>query len=166
MLAAMSDFTELERGATTLYGDARGVWVMILFGKPSKVDMLLARPSLAAMRKRAPAGFPTLTWVLREAGLSMDNDAREAATTVTNEFKKEILAQATIVELDGFQGATVRAILAGLDLMSRSACPKKTFAEVGPSLEWCAGFSKDAGLRNRVDDIARSLTSVRASLHS
>lgn len=160
----MSDFAQLERGQTTLYGDAHGVWVMILFAKPSKADMLLARPALAAMSRRAPGGFPTLTWVLREAGLSMDNDARDAASTVTSEFKKEILAQATIIELDGFQGATVRAIVAGLDLMSRSPCPKKTFAEVGPSLAWCAQYSKDPGLRDQLDAISRSLADVRARL--
>jgi hypothetical protein len=160
------DFVELERGAGTLYGDARGIWVMILFAKPTKADMLLARPALGAMSKRVPAGFTTLTWVLPEAGLSMDNDARDAAALVTSEFKKEILAQATIIELGGFQGATVRAIVAGLDLMSRSACPKKTFAHVGPALEWCATLSKDRSLADRAPSLAPSLEAVRATLLS
>src|SRR3954462_11191956 len=104
------DFEEIERGRTVLYGGTRGIWVMVLHGKPSKADMLLARPALAAMSKRAPSGFPTITWILPEAGLSMDNDARTAAAEVTSEFSKAILAQATVIELAGFQGATVRAI--------------------------------------------------------
>lgn len=158
-----NDFDEIERGSTTLYGDAGGLWLMILFGKPSKADMLLARPALAAMTKRAPKGFPTITWVCAEAGLSMENDARDAAAVVTNEFNKQILAQATIIELGGFQGATVRAIVTGLDLMSRSACPKKTFATALPAVEWCAKIVKDEGLGARIEKVTRTLEAVRAA---
>lgn len=158
------EFEELERGTTALYGSVGGIWVMIVFAKPTKADMLLARPALAAMTKASPKGFPTLTWILREAGLSMDNDARDAASAVTNEFGKQIVAQATIIELEGFQGATVRAIVAGMDLMSRSSSPKKTFAEAGPAVAWCATRSKDATARDRVDAISASLTQLRATL--
>jgi hypothetical protein len=155
------DFEELERGAATLYGDARGIWVMILFGPPKKADMLLARPALAAMAKRAPAGFPTLTWVLPEAGLSMENDARTAAAEVTNAFSKHILAQATLIELSGFQGATVRAIVAGLDMMSRSASPKKVFGELAPAIDWCARKAKDESVVDRVETLTRALHAIR-----
>jgi hypothetical protein len=160
------DFEELERGAATLYGDARGIWVMILFGKPTKPDMLLARPALAAMAKRAPAGFPTLTWVLPEAGLSMENDARTAAAEVTNDYAKQIVAQATLIELSGFQGATVRAIIAGLDMMTRSSSPKKVFGELAPCIDWCARLAKDQNILDRAETVTRTLQGVRAGLLS
>lgn len=164
MSRAASDFEELERGAAVLYGAARGIWVMILFGKPTKADMLLARPALAAMSKREPAGFPTLTWILPEAGLSMDNDARTAAAEVTREYAKQILAQATLIELSGFQGATVRAIVAGLDMMSRSASPKKVFGELPPAIDWCARLAKDKTVLDDVASIVATLQGTRAGL--
>jgi hypothetical protein len=161
-----NDFDELERGAAVRYGDARGIWVMVLHGKPTKADMLLARPALAAMSKRAPGGFPTLTWVLPEAGLSMDNDARTEAAQVTNDYSKAIVAQATLIELSGFQGATVRAIVAGLDMMSRSSSPKKVFGELAPAIDWCARLSKDPTLLDRVDAVVRTLQATRGALLS
>lgn len=158
-----SDFHELERGTATLYGDVSGIWTMILFGRPTKQDMLLARPALAAMRDRSPRGFTTLTWVLPEAGLSMDEDARKAAATVTSEFNASIVAQATLIELGGFQGATVRAIVAGLDMMSRSTCPKKTFGELEPALAWCLLRAKQSVDDARLRTMASHLASVRRS---
>ncbi|MBN8610459.1 MAG: hypothetical protein J0L92_07745 [Deltaproteobacteria bacterium] len=161
-----SDFAELERGAAAVYGDVSGVWAMILFGRPTKPDMLLARPALAAMSKRAPRGFATLTWVLPEAGLSMDEDARKAAAGVTSEFGAAIRAQATLIELGGFQGATVRAIVAGLDMMSRSSCPKRTFGNLAPALEWCVTHREDPSVTPAVDAMCRTLEGVRASLRT
>ncbi len=161
-----SDFDELERGNATLYGDVSGIWTMILFGRPTKADMLLARPALSAMRDRSPRGFTTLTWVLPEAGLSMDEDARKAASTVTSEFNASILAQGTLIELGGFQGATVRAIVAGLDMMSRSVCPKKTFGEIEPALAWCASRAKAPIASERLSALARRLATLRSSLRA
>src|SRR5690606_16060560 len=65
----------LQQGRAVVYGACEGFWVMILFAPPTKPDMLLARPSLAAMKRRHPSGFPTLTWVLPEAGYRMETDA-------------------------------------------------------------------------------------------
>ncbi len=131
------DWVELERGTTTLYGACGGLWVMIVFGSPTNADMLLARPSLAAMKRRHPEGFPSLTWVLPTAGYRMDHEARVTAATVTAEFDGTIRAQATLLEGTGFQVATVRAVIAGLDMMSRSSAPKRTFSELEAAVTWC-----------------------------
>lgn len=157
-------FDELERGQSVLYGDSGGIWVMILFAPPTKDDMLLARPTLTAMRRMHPHGFPTLTWVLPEAGLKMEHDAREAASTVTQEFDRSIRAQATIIEGSGFQAATVRAIVTGLDAMSRSASPKKTFAELTPAVEWCAVRRPEGSPTFAVAEHVAALSQVRRSL--
>lgn len=127
----------LQQGRAVVYGACEGFWVMILFAPPTKPDMLLARPSLAAMKRRHPSGFPTLTWVLPEAGYRMETDAREAASTVTKEFDAQIRAQATLIEGSGFQAAAVRAIIGGLDAMSRTTSVKKVFSELTPASAWC-----------------------------
>lgn len=158
------ELEQLEKSAGVYYGAAGPIWVMVLFARPTKDDMLTARPALAAMARREPRGFPTLTWILPEAGLSMDNDARTAAAEVTSAFDKQILAQATLIEGTGFQVATVRAIVAGLDMMSRTACPKKVFSELGPAVDWCARKSTVPDTLDRVAALTKVLAEMRATL--
>ena len=160
-----SSFEMLQRGATVRYGVSGGIWVMTLHAKPTAADMNLARAALKATLRRHPDGFPTLTWILPEAGFSMDTDARQAAATVTKEFNASILAMATLIEGEGFQAATVRAIIAGLDLMSRASAPKKTFADLHAAVAWSVSLrpqrDRDAG---EVEGIVESLTAMRKEL--
>lgn len=153
-------YEQLERSDAVTYGAVGGIWVMVLYAKPKAADMWLAKPALAAMVKRYPAGFPTLTWVTLAAGVSMDDDARKAATTVTSSFAKQLLCQATLVEGTGFQAAAVRAIISGLDAVSRSPNPKKVFSTVGPAVAWCAPY-RVGGDAASAADITRELTSLR-----
>jgi hypothetical protein len=159
-----AEFEQLERGSSVLYGASGGVWVMTLFAAPTKNDMLLARPALAAMSRRSPGGFATLTWVLPEAGFRMESDARTAAAEVTNEFTSVIRAQATLIEGAGFQVATVRAIVAGLDLMSRSAAPKRVFSELAPAIAWCVQYSPASASTLGVTSMTDALNATRKSL--
>ncbi len=159
-------FETLERGTAVLYGASGGIWVMTLHAKlPSAADMRLAGPALETMRNRHPDGFPTLTWVLPEAGLSMDSDARHAAAAVTHAFRAAILAMATLIEGQGFGAAAVRAIVSGIDLMSGAKAPKKVFGDLASSVAWCATLRPErdanAGI---VDEIVASLASMRAGL--
>lgn len=157
-------FDRLEQGSGVLYGTVGGLWVMILVGKPTAPDMLLARPALTSMARREPKGFPTLTWVTLSAGLAMEADARKAAADVTDQFAKSITAQATIVEGAGFQAATVRAILTGLDAMSRSTAPKKTFGDALAAVEWCLDKRPAGGDTAPAPDVARAITLAREGL--
>ncbi len=127
----------LSRSAGVLYSACGGIWVMMMHAPPVAADMLAARPSLLAMSERFPGGFPTLTWVMPGAGFSMDAEARKLASKITVEFNALILAQATLIEGTGFQAAAVRAIIAGIDMMTRSTAPKKTFDRLRPSVDWC-----------------------------
>ena len=112
------------------------------------------------MARREPKGFPTLTWVTLAAGLSMDADARKAAVEVT----KQILAQATIIEGAGFQAATVRAIVTGLDAMSRSEAPKKTFAGAGAAIDRCAVRRPAGGDTTPAAELVGPVTLARETL--
>lgn len=109
---------------------------MLMFAPPVLEDMHLARPALKAMHDRHPAGFTTLTWVLPGAGYSMDGESRRTAAKITSDFSPAFLAQATLIEGSGFQGATVRAIISGIDMMARSRAPRKVFGELPPSIVW------------------------------
>jgi hypothetical protein len=157
-------FDQLERGTSVLYGACGGVWVMTLFAPPTKPDMLLARAALAAMKRREPKGFVTLTWVLPEAGYRMDSDARHAAAEVTQEFDAVIRAQATLIEGSGFQAATVRAIIAGLDAMSRSSGSKRVFSDLPTAVEWCVARRAGGAPALPIAELTRSLSASRDSV--
>jgi hypothetical protein len=159
-----AQFDTLGQAAGVLYGAAGGIFVMIMVAKPTVADMRLARPALTAMSKRAPQGFPTLTWVTLSAGMSMEADARKVAADVTTEFAKHILAEATIIEGSGFQAATVRAIVAGLDAMARSPAPKKTFSAAGPAVDWCVSKRPRDGDTTPAADLAAAISRARNDL--
>ena len=137
-------YAELERGSAVQYAACGGIWVMTMFAPPNKADMLLAGPSLQKMMKVMPDGFSTLTWVLPEAGYRMDSDAREAASDVTKVFDASIRGQATLIEGSGFQAAAVRAIISGVDLMTRSTSPKRVFPELSPAVGWCLSLVRQS----------------------
>jgi len=161
-----TSFEVLERGPAVLYGDCSGIWVMILHRRPSVVDMELARPALKSMHERHPDGFPTLTWVLPEAGWSMDADARQTAAAVTKAFDAAILTMANVVEGEGFAAAAVRAIVAGIDLLSRAAAPKKTFKKLDDAVAWCASRRPTRDRSGTNDAMISAISAIRTGLAS
>ena len=158
-----AEFEPLQRGAAVVYGACDGLWVMTIFAAPTKADMLLARPALAAMTKREPAGFATLTWILPSAGFKMDSDARKSAADITKVYEKQILAIATLIEGTGFQAAAVRGIIAGMDSVSRGT--KKVFSELSPAVEWCVP-RRAPGTRGKATpaETTAALAAMRATL--
>lgn len=154
----------LERTAGVVYAACGNVWTMTVFAEPKLADMKAARPALSAMAQRCPRGFPTLTWILPEAGFRMDNDARDAAGEITRSFESSILAQATLIEGSGFQAAAVRAIVGGLDHMSRSRCKKKVFSDLAEAVAWCLAEGGASATRMMADDVRAGLLAVRSSV--
>jgi hypothetical protein len=159
----VSAFEPLNRTPGVVFGDCGGIWIMTVIAEPTLVDMQGARPALGAMARRYPKGFPTLTWVLPQAGYRMESSARDEASSVTKSFSSSILAQATLIEGSGFQAATVRAIVSGLDLMTRSSCPKKTFSEVAPAVAWCLSHAAEGRGAQRDTTLAAALLAMRAT---
>jgi hypothetical protein len=154
----------LERTAGVVYAACGNIWTMTIFAEPKLADMKAARPALAAMSRRSPGGFPTLTWILPQAGFRMDNDARDIAGEITRSFESSIVAQATLIEGSGFQAAAVRAIVNGLDLVSRSRCKKKVFSDLGEAVVWCLVEGGASSSRIAADDVRAGLIALRSSL--
>lgn len=160
-------FERHERGASVLYGACADIWSMIVFAPPTKADLLLSRASLATMTRAYPRGFPTLTWVLPEAGVRMDGPTRRVAADVTREFDQRILAQATLVEGRGFQVAAVRAIVGSIDLLTRHKSPKRVFSDTSLAVAWCLERRAPGASPGREPfELALALGSVRDTLVS
>lgn len=159
-----SQFFRFQAGEHVEYGDIEGIWVMLVRGRPTHEDVLLSRPSLTEMKRRHPGGFPTLTWVLPEAGVSMDEPARHAASAITSEFADLIRADATVIEMGGFQGAAIRAIVTSIALMTRSPAPRKAFATLGEAIPFC--LSRSSSPDASVAEVVGALEAERASAPS
>lgn len=156
-------FEELERTEGVVYGACAGIWVMMLFAEPKLRDMAAARPALSAMARRCPRGYPTLTWVLPQAGFKMDADARHLATEITREAQPNIVAQATLIEGSGFQVAAVRAIVSGMDLMARTKAPRKVLSDLPEAVAWCLQSASPTE-RAPGPQVTASLEALRASV--
>ncbi len=154
----------LGSSGAVYYGDVAGTWTMILHRPPQQADMLAARPTLARMARAYPAGFPTLTWVLPSAGFSLDAASREAASQVTAEYAKSILSRATLIEGTGFQAAAVRAIVTGIDFVSRTTSPGKVFADLESSLAWSEGYLPSSPYAAPLLELAAALRDQVAKL--
>jgi hypothetical protein len=135
---------ELERlgdSPAVAYAACGGIWVMLLHRPPVVDDMRAAEPTLRRMAARCPGGFATLTWILPNAGFSMDAATRGAAADITRDWDKSIRAQATLIEGQGFQGASVRMIIAGLDVLARPSGPTKVFSKLHDAVAWSIAHS-------------------------
>lgn len=150
-----------HRDDAVTYAQCGPIWVMLMTGPPTEPGMRLAAPTLAKMKAANPSGFATLTWILPSAGMKMDGPARQAAADVTKAYLNEILSMANVVEVDGFLGATVRAVLSGLTLLSSVKCPQRTFASMGEAVTWLTtatpklGFPPEAELVAELERLRR-----------
>jgi hypothetical protein len=50
-----------------------------------------------------------------------------------------VLGTAVVVEGTGFKAAAVRAVVAGLRLVTRTSFPRRAFDTVGPASQWIYG---------------------------
>lgn len=124
------------RDDTVLYGDLQGIWLMLLFGPPDPTRMRRAAPTLTEMARRYHDGFANITVITPSAGLSMDPESRQIAADLTVQFQKEMKADCTVVDGDGFWPATVRAIVSAIQILSKTRHPRAAFRTITEGIDW------------------------------
>lgn len=149
-----------EADAVT-YAACGGLWIMLMHRPPGVDDMTAAVPTLQRMATLAPEGFGTLTWVLPAAGFSMDGATRTTAAEIAKTYDRLIRAQATLIEGQGFQAASVRMIITGLDLLSRPSSPTRVLSHLRDAVAWAVPFS---AANPNVDDVVHELERLRDTL--
>jgi hypothetical protein len=58
----------------------------------------------------------------------------------------KVAAMAFVVEEKGFEAASVRAFLTGVQLLTKSACPRRVFSDMDEAAEWLKGHMAKAGV--------------------
>ena len=88
-----------------------------------------------------------------------DADVRNYAAKKQNEDNAGVLAHITIVRGDGFRPSTIRSLLTGLHLVSRSAFPRKVFAQLHDGTRWLGDHVSNEGFGS---DLLSVLHEVRS----
>jgi hypothetical protein len=88
-----------------------------------------------------------------------DADVRNYAAKKQTEDNQGVLAHITIVRGDGFRPSTIRSLLTGLHLMSRSPFPRKVFAHLHDGTSWLGEHVSDEGFGS---ELLRVLHEVRS----
>ena len=110
-------------------------------------------PQLARVREcqqqlvdRSPGGIAVLT-VLLDGSFHVGAEEREEAERIARRFAPTTRAHAYVIEGSGFRTAATRAIIAGIQLITRSGHPVKIFSAVADGVSWLvpqAGQAIDA----------------------
>jgi hypothetical protein len=107
---------------------------------PRLIEM---RRVMQALADEYPNGIAELT-VLRSTILAQPLPQRERDETnaMAKHFARHTVAQAFVVEGEGFRAATTRMVISGVILFSRPGYPYKTFAEAAPAARWLCETAK------------------------
>jgi hypothetical protein len=86
----------------------------------------------------------SLLQVIEEGATAPDSDARRALSSMLKQHSGAIRCSAVVYEGDGFRAATLRAVVTGISLLGRPACPHVVFASTMAAINWTARhFSHD-----------------------
>ncbi len=76
--------------------------------------------------------------VVVDAPSSLDAKSRAVAQELTQMFAKAARSEAIVMELGGLKGSFIRAIVAGLHMVTPSNHPRKVFQASDAALSWVA----------------------------
>jgi hypothetical protein len=107
-----------------------------VWSRPSTLDSLAAVAQCEeALTGDSPEGIVVLT-VIAGTAFSIGIREREEAQRLARHFDKTTVAEAYVIEGEGFRAAAMRAMLAGLQLLARTSHPVRVFADVPGAVEW------------------------------
>ena len=74
-----------------------------------------------------------------------DSQARERINQLTTRYAQRTRASALVFEGGGFGAATVRAVVAGISMITPYPFPYKVFAHVSTAVDWLGTLPKEPG---------------------
>lgn len=126
-------------------------------GTPSVESTRAQVAALVAFARRAAEPLRILTIIDQGTPL-----ADEATRSVINEgvaqINDRIARQALTIEGRGFTSSAMRAMVAGMSLVSRPSHPVKVFSEVSSAVAWCAqgeSASEVRAIEARIGELRR-----------
>jgi hypothetical protein len=122
-------------------GCAFSIWrnVMIAyFREPATVERMrgFRQTQRELARQPDPVGCVIVSGLHSSAKMDLTEDTRRAIIDAIKAYEDRDLCVSVVIEVRGFLGTTVRALIAGLILLSRPKYPMKIFGEHEDGARW------------------------------
>jgi hypothetical protein len=116
-------------------GSYRFVHVVAYHETPTLTAIRISDRYHRVLRQRFPKRTALLSWVAPALSVP-SQEVRKFGADMFRAVAPEIQCSATVITGGGFWASTARSVLAGIQLLSRSACPNRTFGEVDEACNW------------------------------
>src|SRR5262249_241936 len=126
---------------------------------PTRATTTRIALALQALAAKHPDGIVMLN-VLEGTGATPSAEVRQRIARDMKHYENVTRAIAVVYEAKGFLAATVRAIVTGLQAMSRQRAPLKVFATVADACLW---LSHSGFLRSDSNEIVAAVQEVRST---
>jgi hypothetical protein len=93
-------------------------------------------------------------------------EARDRIAQVMRQHKDTIEACALVFEGTGLAAATIRGVVAGLNMLARHPFPYRVFATLPDALDWCGTFPLGRQAASSLKDAAAFGSTPSAARHS
>jgi hypothetical protein len=111
-----------------------------IWKEPSTLERLArVREVEQALVDRSPSGIIVLT-VLIDSPSAIRAGEPEAASKLAKHFAATTRAHAYSIEGTGFRAAALRAVIAGVNIITRTGHPTKVFDETSAAIRWLAPY--------------------------
>ncbi len=114
-------------------------WRNVLFrvgrGDADASHMETIHRHLEELATEYPQGIAFILWLYKDAPIP-DSSGRGRATEMFKEMGEHLQGFGAVIEGRGFWASTIRSVLTGFTLMSRTRFPMKTFSTPHESVEW------------------------------
>lgn len=128
---------------------------MVIYRRtPTVADLHLSDRHHRALREAFPGGTALLTYIFHRLEMP-PAEVRQLGAQMLREVAPLIRCSATVVEGDGFMASTARAVLSGIQLLSRTPCPSKLFSTVDDAATWIATYDESLSVEGLVEAAAR-----------
>lgn len=138
---ADSEVRVIAKGRGYLFASWRQAYVLDWRDTTTKESLDAAVLGKRSVYADNPAGIVVFNLLASESPLP-SSEIREYAERKQSEDTEGVLCHATVVDGRGFWASTMRSMLAGLYLVSRSPFPRKVFSNVDEAAAWQSIMAK------------------------
>ncbi|MBL8741012.1 MAG: hypothetical protein JNK04_07965 [Myxococcales bacterium] len=148
----------MASGSGYCFAAWRGVYILDFRDTPTRESLDATIEGKRKIQSLFPSGLYVFN-IIDGQKPAPDGEVRNYAAKKQDEDHAGVLAHITVVRGDGFRPSTIRSLLTGLYLMSRTPFPRKVFAHLHDGTTWLGAHVNDAAFGS---DLLSVLHEVRS----
>ena len=154
----MPDYCTVFRGVDGLYLAARWHDIVTYFyvDRESPANFKSFEEWVRSLPADYPQGTGAIIWVdAIGAKRPPSAEVRAAYAELAARQQHRHFARLSILEVDGFAGATARAVLTGMNMLKRVSFPQRVVQDPQAGLRWLFGFLPPDSVRGTPEEACR-----------